>query len=718
MRIRFGLRLKLFLLSSVLFTIPWFGYQYVWEMEKYLRFGQEQAIIGEAQALATALHERPKLFNNQASFLPTVDKGKDLYGYQLYKAIQLDGLDADWPNINERSHYYGNEHRLNQQVKLIDPADDASLHYNVMVGKYEKYLYLFFSVIDNSVIFRANDARSIVNNDHLEIAMQNKQGLFDRFIISNKQPGWLDAYRITHLTTAYPKLAPQIQGTWITTPQGYNIELRIPLTDVGNKIAFVIHDVDSINGNIVSSIGSADPSNPNTLGTILVPSTEIERIVKGMSYSNSRIWVVDNHQRVLAKAGDIKKADGVWNNRALQITPTTWWEKFEHNYLHPLYYKILNKPSADFIDRLYDAGNIQGPHIKGVLQGKAQSNWRLSQDKKAVILSAAYPIFINNKVHGAVIVEETTNGIRSLRNRALEKLFSAMLAILLISSMVFFIFASRISGRIRSLSNEANRAIDEHGRILSDVTPSTTNDEIGDLSRNLANMVTRLGQYNHYLQNMASRLSHELRTPIAVIRTSLENLSILSLPAPAQAYLERAQTGTERLNQIISNMSEATRLEQMLQATDKVNFDLNHLLTSCMQGYQQIYPAMNVVFQSLNQPAMCNGSPEHIAQLLDKVIANAVDFSNDKHVTVQLVEQKQYWLITITNNGTLLPANMSNIFNSMVSMRGSGKQNEPHLGLGLYIARLICEFHNGTIKASNKFDPDGVMLSIQLPKSL
>ena len=58
MKWRFGLRSKLLLLSGFLFTIPWFGYQYVWEMEKYLRYGQEQTIIGTARALATAMHER------------------------------------------------------------------------------------------------------------------------------------------------------------------------------------------------------------------------------------------------------------------------------------------------------------------------------------------------------------------------------------------------------------------------------------------------------------------------------------------------------------------------------------------------------------------------------------------------------------------------------------------------------------------------------------
>ena len=86
---RFGLRAKLLLLSSFLFAIPWFGYQYVWEMEKYLRFGQEQTIIGTARALATALHERPNLFNNQASFLPSVEKGKTYTVISYHKLLTL-----------------------------------------------------------------------------------------------------------------------------------------------------------------------------------------------------------------------------------------------------------------------------------------------------------------------------------------------------------------------------------------------------------------------------------------------------------------------------------------------------------------------------------------------------------------------------------------------------------------------------------------------------
>ena len=193
--LRFGLRAKLLLLSSFLFVIPWFGYQYVWEMEKYLRYGQEQTLVGTARALATALHERSNLFNNQASFLPNVEKGKDLYGYQLSQAINLDGLPKDWPNFQEKAHYYGADNQLNTPLTV----DKLTNHFTAVVGKYDKYLYFFIQVVDNKVIYRDKNARSINKNDHLELSFTDMNGGFQRFVLSNRNVGWLSAFRVNSL---------------------------------------------------------------------------------------------------------------------------------------------------------------------------------------------------------------------------------------------------------------------------------------------------------------------------------------------------------------------------------------------------------------------------------------------------------------------------------------------------------------------------------------
>ena len=728
-KLRFGLRSKLLLLSSFLFIIPWFGYQYVWEMEKYLRFGQEQTLVGTARALATALHERENLFNNQASFLPNVEQGKDLYGYQLTQAVQLDGLHNDWPEFNQRTHFYHHQQKLFSKEPL-------SLNFKASVGKYDNYLYLFFQVVDNQLIFRSKNTRSITHNDHLALSFSDNNNKLNRFIISNKQAGWISAFRVTDDESNIPAPAPHIQGHWLLTPQGYNIELRVPLDNLGDNIAFAFFDVDKTDSEAISAIGSADPSKAESLGTIVVPSPEIERIVKGMRYTNSSIWVVDQHHRVLASAGSLKSASGVWQAQEKQPKEdekNSLWYQFKQQLLLPLYYKVLTKPSTDFIDQLYDAQHLQGSHIVSALSGKATSQWRLTTDKQALVLSAAYPIFIHNQVQGAVIVEETTNGIRTLRNRALEKLFTAILAIMSLGALTFILFASRISSRILHLSTQAELAIDKQGRIIGQMQASNSNDEIGDLSRSFTTAVNRLSEYNHYLENMSSRLSHELRTPIAVVKTSLDNLSLQEDQRPQadknhSPYIERAQTGINTLNLILTNMSEATRLEQMLSTTEKIDFNLKQIVNGCISGYQQIYPTIKFVFNvetndSKTNPFLMHGSPEHIVQLLDKVISNGVEFSEDNIITIELKKSSNNnnAELFISNNGILLPEQLSeNLFDSMVSLRDkyqkkNNQKEVPHLGLGLYISRLICQFHHGKINAYNHQVPDGVTVHIILP---
>ena len=710
MRFRIGLRTKLLLLSSFLFSIPWLGYQYVWEMEKYLRFGQEQTLMGTARALATALHERPKLFDNQASFLPSVEQGKDLYGFELKRPIQLNGQPNDWPRFQEQAHFYNEDNNLGHSNQ------EASVNFTAAVGKFDKFLYLFFQINDDHLIYRDKNNLSIIQNDHINLSFTDPNGVFSQYVIANKQQGWIDAFRISDLTTPYPVSAPFIQGTWQPSATGYNVELRIPLSKLGDSIAFSVSDVDRDNGPILMTIGSADTTMKEAAGTIVVPSPEIERIVKGMSYTYSSIWVIDHHQRVLASAGDLQSASGVWRSQNNQEIASSWWQSFEQQYLHPLYYKILTRPPSDFVDKLYDVSNLSGRHIDRALTGQADSQWRLTTDQKAVVLSAAYPIFIADNVKGAVIVEETTNGIRTLRNRALEKLFTSILAILSLGTLAFFLFASRISNRIRRLRNQAELAIDEHGRIKNNLEAISANDEIGDLSRSFSTAVNRLSQYNHYLENMSSRLSHELRTPIAVVRTSLENLTLEKIDEPSQAYIQRAQSGIERLNHILTSMSEATRIEQSLQSGETTAFNLTQVVQGCVLGFGQIHPDINFITDIDKQPITLQGSPEHLAQALEKVISNAVDFTNNRQVSVSLYHDKHNAVISIFNQGTFLPEQMqTKLFDSMVSVRTEQQQQQPHLGLGLFVARLICEYHNGTIAAENDKTKQGVTITITLP---
>ena len=739
---RFGLRIKLFLLSLFLFAIPLLGYQYVWEMEKYLRIGQEKTLMGTVRAVATALHERPKLFNRQASFLPTVQKGRDLYAYPIVDPIQLDGKLDDWHNQQRSLNY--------QQDYLIEGHDiyqPQSLSFQHMVGKYRDHLYAYFSVTDDSVVYRAENSLKIDRNDLLQIAFITPAGDFRRYIISTKAPGWVTAYEIDLTPSAglsdassdsssdssfdNKPLAPEprIQGVWIETAQGYTIELRLPLTLLGSQLSFAISDVDQHRKDQKITLGTSPFKQADQLGTVLLPSPEIERILKGLDHSESRIWVVDKHGRVLAKAGDIKNSDGVWGKMTKPALQDTWYRPLQQQLL-AIYDKILTTPPKDFNDQLYDVAQLQGSHLTKALNGKRGATWRLTTDNKAVILSAAYPIYSDGEVKGAVIAEETTNGIRTLRNQALQSWFNVILAVMGLGTFALFVFASRTSNRIRALRNQTEQAIDEQGKIIQPIALSKASDEVGDLQRSFALMVQRLSQYTQYLQGMSASLSHELRTPVAVVKSSLESLE-LDLPASQDnVYMHRAKEGVNRLSTILTLMSEATRLEQSLQNTERVSYAIDEVISGCVQGYQLTQPqqAFTLSIDAFNdglndntndstQDNLVNGGPELFAQLLDKLLANAVEFSTvETNIDIKLVRRNELFILTISNIGELLPTAMQDrLFDSMVSVRKNKQNQQPHLGLGLYIAQLIAHFHYGSVELINNKNATGVDAIVTIP---
>lgn len=723
---RIGIRFKLLVLSLFLFTIPWLGYQYVWELESFLRVGQEQTMVGTARAVATALHERPNLFDKQASYLQDVKPGTDLYAHKIIDPIRLDGNLDDWIDYRHHAVTYDEKYMLSQTTSYNDIASTESgyrkedLQFEHMVGIYNDYLYGYFQVTDDHVVMRPKNSLRVDRNDFLYIALTDQNNHYHRYIVANRESGWIAAYELGQDPTSYRPLATElrIQGHWEITEQGYNIELRMPLTMVADKIAFMISDVDnSEQPDIELRIGTANPDHPDSLGTVLVPSPEIEQIVRGLKHSGARVWVVDKHKRVMARSGDIQSSIGLQTNIASN-NDNSAWSHLEQTYLLPLYYQVLTRPPAHFVDDLQDAYALQGQEIDKALLGEANTLWRLSPDNKAVILSAAHPIWLGENVMGAVVVEQTTHGIRTLRNKALEKLFNVIFLVMTLGTLALFLFASRISSRIRKLRNQTEKAIDEQGRIIGNIIPSQDYDEIGDLSRTFHQVLDKLKQYHSYLENMASRLSHELRTPVAVVKSSLEMLQLDEHADKDTTYLVRAQEGVNRLSLILNNMSEASRLEQALKNNEKERFTVNTLLTSCAQGYQLAYPKRRFKANIDCTEKNLDGSPELFVQMLDKIIANAVDFSpEDSEISIALIKSNHQCILHIENSGPILSKEMqSQLFDSMISVRTSQHQNEPHLGLGLFIARIIAEYHGGAISIQNRDDHDGVRVTIQFPE--
>jgi two-component system, OmpR family, sensor histidine kinase ChvG len=507
------------------------------------------------------------------------------------------------------------------------------------------------------------------------------------------------------------------------------------LAGTAQAVATALHDrpglfeANPVPGNTLATERTPTADAPPVAAAVPPPpapagqrSAEIEQIIQGLSRTTARIWVVNRDLDVLARAGNLKGARAPSAMSSDATLPRLW--QWLDQVLHPLYALVLKQPTEDFNEE--QGGRILLPahEIDGALAGILTIDRRLTPDGKAVIVSAAHPIWVGDQVRGAVIVEETTNAVLAERNHAFERLFSIVLATLLIGSVALTLYASRLSARIRRLRDEAEAAIDEHGRVRGAVAASAAGDEIGDLSRSFSSVISRLAQYASYQQNMASRLSHELRTPVAVVRSSLDNLRLAPLPDEARVYIERAQLGLNRLTHILTRMTEATRLEQSLGDAARERFDLARVVAGSVDGYRIAYPEKKIVLEAPGDEIPMFGAPDLIAQMLDKLVANAIEFATGPapiivaltRIDTSAGRQAQ---LSVENEGPPLPAAMrGRLFDSMVSVRSEQPRDVPHLGLGLYIVRLIAEFHGGGVSADNRGDGRGVIVTVTLAEAL
>jgi signal transduction histidine kinase len=317
----------------------------------------------------------------------------------------------------------------------------------------------------------------------------------------------------------------------------------------------------------------------------------------------------------------------------------------------------------------------------------------------AWLLSSAHPVWAGDRVVGALVIEENTASRLALGQLAIERLTLLTALALASSAAALLLIGSITVWRIVRLRRQAERAIDPRGRVVGQVRQGIIRDEIGALARSHSAVLERLRQHQQYLGNLRSRLVHELRTPIMVVRSSLDNLSAETDEARRTAYLERVQGGAQRLERILASMGEASSLESMLAQSELERIDLAALVKGCAEGYRSAFGVAVEVRMEAGD-LRCAVVPEAIAQALDKLVSNAVDFAKPGTpiliVARRASERAPAWRLSVRNQGPALPATMrDSLFDSMVSVRDDAARSAAHLGMGLYLVRLVAEFHGG-----------------------
>lgn len=470
---------------------------------------------------------------------------------------------------------------------------------------------------------------------------------------------------------------------------------------------------------VLALFGSADPEVAANLGAAYVPSEEVEKILSVVTANAARIWVVDAQSRVRGLAGSLNRPPSSSANTAdsgglaSALTAVT----------RPLVRWLMATPSAGASEDAHSAARAVMAQVDRALIGEPTTQTREARAGSGFIMSAAQPIWYRDNIVGAVVLEESTANTQSIKTAALESLLATTLIVFLVGFVALVGFAWRLAFRVRRLQREAHRAIDPHGRVQlqgSTISDVKEKDEIGALAATLQESVERQARYSGYLEKMAARLAHELRTPVAVVRSSLDNLRQSQLPEADRVYVGRAEEGVSRMATLISRMSEATQLESMLQGAPREQFDLVALLEGCVAGYRLAYAPREFAFRNDAKSAVTlRGVPDAIAQMLDKLVQNAVDFAREGSVIrVGLQGLNRDVLLTIDNDGEPIPADrLESLFVSMVSNRRAPGHATGHLGLGLYIVRLIAEFHGGTASAQNLSTGNGVRFEIKIPMS-
>ena len=669
-----NLRRQLLLVSLLTLLLPWAGCEFIRETESALRAGQQQMLAGAARAIAETLAQYPEEFppGRGADFLV----GDQLYGHPLQAGPVLDGYVDDW-SIDDSS--------LREMRGVDGPI-------SYVIGIHDESAYLFVSVADRSVVFA--DMRASGFSDSVSVVSSSPPYLDETIIFSAEAPGQILPYVQTSTGTT-PE--PSIVAFWQDFAGGYSVEARIPLSLLGTNVGILVQNTDDATkrGAVSSTFSSRKP------GALATTLPELETLANTHTQQGMRLTITDSN------GWRIAVTDRLARPMESPAPQRGGWLRFAYN--------ALVEPGAEAAFADPDPGGRERQaYIEAALRGQESAGWFRSGDSGRAVVAVAAPVFSGGKAIGAVILQQGTDEILSLRNAGLSRLMNVTLIATVLVAVGLLGYATWLSRRIRRLSRAAEDALDSDD--LRRALPSArSGDEIGDLSRSFANVLRQLGDYNEYLRTLASKLSHELRTPLAIVTSSLENLEHEPLNEASAGYTARARDGAERLRHILSAMSEASRVEELMKHAEPEDFDLAAALVATTTAYRDAYPARRFEFASMLDSAPMRGSPELLIQMLDKLVDNAVDFSEDGDVVLlRLKLDGDVYQLAVSNPGPPLPERMrTQLFDSMVSVRAGGADR--HLGLGLYVAKLIAEGHGGTIAASN--DTDGVTFTVSLRKN-
>ena len=334
-----------------------------------------------------------------------------------------------------------------------------------------------------------------------------------------------------------------------------------------------------------------------------------------------------------------------------------------------------------------------------------------------IVVSAAAAIAGTGQV--IHVTEEASDLTRVLR-RERQTSFLLFLGVTALTLILSFYLVSTIVRPLRMLALAAQRV--RLGRAREVVVPRLPDrrDEIGALARALSDMTTALRQRIDATEAFAADVAHELKNPLASLRSAVDTLEGVDRQDLRERLLEVIRDDVARLDRLISDIADASRLDAELSRSRFEPVDVGALAEGLVAAYEKtiLPPGIALAFARPDpDTAMVFGSPARLAQVLRNLLDNAISFSPPSGtIVVSVTRTADQVELRVEDEGPCVPPeNRTDVFRRFYSERPAAESFGRHSGLGLAIAAAIAEAHGGTIAAGDRTCGDGASFTLTLP---
>jgi two-component system sensor histidine kinase ChvG len=372
-----------------------------------------------------------------------------------------------------------------------------------------------------------------------------------------------------------------------------------------------------------------------------------------------------------------------------------------------------------------DAGTAQdyGETVHA-LRGESGSAVRSDPQTGGLVISVAVPVQRYKQVLGAVMLSSGNGEIEEeLRTVRLELLRIFGVA-LLVTILLSLYLAGTIARPIRRLADAAERARGRGARVeIPDLIGR--GDEIGELSRSLRDMTDALWQRMSAIESFAADVAHEIKNPLSSLRSAVETVARIEDPVKRRRLMAIIQDDVERLDRLISDISDASRLDAELSRQEVSPTDIGAMLRALVDMHEATRadsaPHLVLDLADRGRELIVPGIESRLSQVFVNIIANAVSFSPpDGEIRIRAGLDGRAVLVSVEDRGPGIPEDkLTAIFDRFYSERPAGEKFGTHSGLGLSISKQIIEAHRGRVWAENRTDADGTVIGarflIRLP---